>query len=111
MTRQGNVLTRLPVSLALDIPEDPPSLLWQLTASLSYRTKDYKNLSQPGGIARDDRLTNVFVQGVRRLSANWEAFASLDYFANSSSMGPAATDDKNFTELVGYAGATWKIGL
>ncbi len=82
---------------------------WELGASVSYLWRSYANVALPGGATRSDGQWSALARVDRVFSPAFSVFGEAIYSDNSSTLGATSpVADRNYTQLIAYAGISWK---
>jgi tetratricopeptide (TPR) repeat protein len=86
-----------------------PRSHWELNGSASYAWKNYSDLSQPGGIERDDRVLALYGRVTYRGSPEMAPYVEFDITVNSSTLDASTVDDRNYSRFVVLTGLSWDL--
>lgn len=91
------------------------SLAWLLNSRLelflacSYTWKYYDHVEQPHAIKRDDQQFYASAKLAWSVSSHAQVYTLASVTRNSSTLGAATIDDKNYTQVFAIGGLSWDV--
>ncbi|WP_413288102.1 tetratricopeptide repeat protein [Bdellovibrio sp. HCB337] len=86
-----------------------PSERTVLGVYLSRLERVFKNVSLPNGTTRKDIETSASLRFAYSFSAQWRAYALMEYVSNVSSLEASDVRDKNYNATTTSVGVSWDV--